>query len=1433
MTPKEHILKIRQEYTGENSTINSDGEAVIQKLTKALTKTLSELAKNIYKKDSHFVMELIQNADDNNYKKVVKPSLKLIIQENQLIVQNNEIGFSEKNVSAICSVSESTKKLEDASKGYIGEKGIGFKSVFRISDAPEIYSNGYQFRFRGNQKSSAKNTQLEYILPEWIDAVNPFVDPAFTNIVLPLRPSISEKEKNKIKDVRPDLLLFLNKLRRLEIENLSGQETILLEKSKMNAFIQLKQTQKRDGQIYSMIQRYFTYQRTDIKVPARINVEQRKGVKRTKIVLGFPIDLKGNLNSDEEQSVYAYLPIGKYKFKFLIQADFILTSGREEIDEDNVWNHWIRDEVFETFTKAIEAFKKHKTFRHSFLRFIPSSGAEFSDFFLPLANKLLDYCRTHPVVLSESGKWHLPSEVLFCDSEVRKIVSNKLLLQSIGKDFVHLDSSYPEDLIVALEIAAAGINEVIKCLAHTETICKYPYDWFIDVFAFFSEHIEDSTTLVRIRKLKIIPINGEKKRILDLFSVEDGPIFLSLASQATYSFEKNLKILADGLLKRISKTKSRILKNKVSNFFVAMDIKKPTPHAIIQNYILKRYNSDEWQKSSADLVDQIRYIKDYWSDLKKHQAEIIKWFEDKPIIRCARKDIYKDNQDFFSKPSDVYISQLYGNSNHLEAIFADIPGINFIHDCYLKSPHKTTGKDGVRKDWLSFFRVFGCREIPTFDTSGNCPHIIKMLSLSSPSKNRILIKLIDKQWGVFKQQLEYKGRKSDWFRRLSEERVIPYGNELSSASEFFVRSNNVESFFGSDVKFYPDKLNSPFGEKIGLNTDITAKSVVNFLAFMSQKHFKIGQERAKRIYGHLLTISPDRIDKSRFKTQSLIYLHNRQAWYKPDQLFWNDYSSILGKDFGYCEQSYEVYFKKLFTEVIGVAERPGSDALVAFLKKLSGKTNFDQEEVKAIHTVFAELGIYAIDKAITDATLKQLQQCIWTNKSQFWSTGDCVFYNDNEILYNLFKNKSEIAFFDIPDVLLPKTKPLFPFLNIEPISKAVNARYINTEFASEVTGLTRRVRKYAESIESLIYTDYIEYHQQLKNTSLFDDLVHFTVFETPELKLEYTLNDMTETADASSYRLRQNIYLNRNVQDQPSLVALEIANYLGAPKIFEFIYILLSGKKTTITNILKVKNLVVPPEEKETPNSDNDGEVHSQFGDNEDDNIDNTENDYDNCDDDSATTDNPSNQPNAASPLKRWVPKVPAEETDVEFEQFSGSEYEYDSSDLGKSYPKTGFSNNSTIYGANLSQADRDAIGVFGEKKVYLELIKNMKRKYRDSQIEPVTNMKFQISRNGKVLVEIQWLNNRNRNQGGHDIIVVENGKTSFYEVKTTIGEESYSFNISQQQWMFLKAKGDDYSIVRVLNAGSTKPRILEIKNPFELWQEGRLKAFPICIELK
>src|SRR5207247_2650392 len=67
--------------------------------------------------------------------------------------------------------------------------------------------------------------------------------------------------------------------------------------------------------------------------------------------------------------VYSFLPLVESKSgaAFPIQADFLVQPGRDAINYEAPWNHWLVDEVAALCKKAITAFVAHPTWRYEFL----------------------------------------------------------------------------------------------------------------------------------------------------------------------------------------------------------------------------------------------------------------------------------------------------------------------------------------------------------------------------------------------------------------------------------------------------------------------------------------------------------------------------------------------------------------------------------------------------------------------------------------------------------------------------------------------------------------------------------------------------------------------------------------------------------------------------------------------------------------------------------------------------------------------------------------------------------------------------------------------------------------------------------------------------------------------------------------------------------
>ncbi|CAG8285978.1 unnamed protein product [Penicillium nalgiovense] len=157
------------------------------------------------------LFELIQNADDNKYADGIEPSLVLTGGRKGLLLQCNERGFTEENVDAICDAGQSSKLSSTGEREFIGEKGLGFKSVFAIAQIVSILSNGYSFQLGGDRA-------LGLITPRWIESF-PVSTPHSTGTLMYLHlksSQIFEEIIHELSTSGPLILILLRKLRCIE-----------------------------------------------------------------------------------------------------------------------------------------------------------------------------------------------------------------------------------------------------------------------------------------------------------------------------------------------------------------------------------------------------------------------------------------------------------------------------------------------------------------------------------------------------------------------------------------------------------------------------------------------------------------------------------------------------------------------------------------------------------------------------------------------------------------------------------------------------------------------------------------------------------------------------------------------------------------------------------------------------------------------------------------------------------------------------------------------------------------------------------------------------------------------------------------------------------------------------------------------------------------
>lgn len=270
---------------------------------------LHSLSHDLYQTTTHFLLELIQNADDNLYDSGKTPTVSISYSRGRIRIDCNERGFAKQHVDAICRICKSTKSGRSKSAGFVGEKGIGFKAVFKVASTVWVSSGHYSFRFN-------RDGHLGMIAPIWDDDLpEARVSRDGTAIFLQLASDCDEGSiVQELERYDPKILMFLRRLRRVEI-NIAPPFWKLAIRSKI---VLSRQDRAPDQGAERVVllrndvkSHYIVWRHTLPKMPKD---ERRPGISESELVLAFPISADEQHAVVEEQSVHAFLPVKSVGF---------------------------------------------------------------------------------------------------------------------------------------------------------------------------------------------------------------------------------------------------------------------------------------------------------------------------------------------------------------------------------------------------------------------------------------------------------------------------------------------------------------------------------------------------------------------------------------------------------------------------------------------------------------------------------------------------------------------------------------------------------------------------------------------------------------------------------------------------------------------------------------------------------------------------------------------------------------------------------------------------------------------------------------------------------------------------------------------------------------------------------------------------------------
>ncbi|XP_056153215.1 uncharacterized protein wu:fj29h11 [Lampris incognitus] len=668
-----------------------------------LGRSLDRLSAELYSKDAHFVLELIQNADDNDYPSEASPALAFVVEGDCVTILNNESGFQEKNIRAVCDVGRTTKGKHKY--GYIGQKGIGFKSVFKVTDCPEIHSNGFHLRFDKNSGPTG------YILPHWIDDERP-VDTArnglneyswTTKICLPLR-SDTHQTKNLFHDVHPSLLLFLHRLRSITIHSHREKSPVTMTRRDLSHnIVEVEHTEGTER--WLLVKRMLQ--------PKKV----KEDVESTELALAFQLSDTVSASDlrvqPQKQPVFAFLPLRSFGFRFIIQGDFDIPSSREDVDRDSSWNQWLRSEIPQLFLQAMEVFTIHPEFSGlkglcNFLQFVPLPD-EALDFFKPVAGQIIQLLKGKAFLPTLSSGGHvvykLPSQVAICqDTVIRDVIGAEELDRHLSLAYLHpgLHPAPPLTLLKHLGVRHLRGSDVTTVTMAMAKELMQGQDLISDGglrqlarllvcnFRALEHGYGDTDSILQtLRELPIIPL-------------ADGHVVALSAQGVFFPMEKTKKKkkkaepeMFSALYKDVSVVHPSLLcceepleAQQVFELLRKLGVHELEPQQLLEQHIYPALHNGSWKsKPEPVVVSYLVFIKQYSSSSQEYSDTAVPVLTSRGLL-CPAQD-------------RVHFSQEYGNINLPEKL----PGHDWVllSSCYVETDNDVAG-------WRELFTRLGVRD---------------------------------------------------------------------------------------------------------------------------------------------------------------------------------------------------------------------------------------------------------------------------------------------------------------------------------------------------------------------------------------------------------------------------------------------------------------------------------------------------------------------------------------------------------------------------------------------------------------------------------------------------------------------------------------------------------------------------------------------------
>ena len=319
------------------------------------------LLENLYSDQTHFIYELLQNAEDAGATRV-----KFSLSQSCLELDHDGRAFNDDDVRGICDLAKGTKR-DDITK--IGKFGIGFKSVFAHTRSPEIHSAGEHFSIRN------------YVQPE---AAASRASELGTLFVFPFnRQDRTQNDSydaiaRRLRDLGIRTLLFLKNIERIEYE-IDGCESGVylrqLDETLEDSFAAKAQLVGRKSNQDEFEENWLVFTR-DVS-----HLAQAKTATLT-VEIGFLLEEQGQgelleIRALSQSDLVVYFPTDKpTRVGFLMQGPYRTNTARDSIPVEDPFNVSLVDQNGELVVDALRWLRDRKWLTVDVLQTMPLAYRE-------------------------------------------------------------------------------------------------------------------------------------------------------------------------------------------------------------------------------------------------------------------------------------------------------------------------------------------------------------------------------------------------------------------------------------------------------------------------------------------------------------------------------------------------------------------------------------------------------------------------------------------------------------------------------------------------------------------------------------------------------------------------------------------------------------------------------------------------------------------------------------------------------------------------------------------------------------------------------------------------------------------------------------------------------------------------------------------------